>query len=298
MADPAAPAPVVDAITGVAPAPVAAPAPAPAVEAAPAPAPAAPEPVPTLVSLLSEVTPEPVKPEVPAEPAKAEAVEAQPDAPADPAKVEPKPEELKPEVKAEEKPVETPAPEPVEKPVWKIELPEVIKADEKQINEFTSLLDALVSPSETLTREQAANSLMAMHAKAMQDYAANTDREQRLAFNKMREGWRNQILADEEVGGSGFETAKKARIRMRDEFVSSAPRGSERYKADLVAFNTMLDLTGAGDHVAMHRFMQNVAARLDEPRKVPAPDPRPPKDIGPGPRDSRNSLYDHPRSPS
>lgn len=282
----------------VAPAPVdlapAAPSP---VEATPAAASIAPEPVPTLVSLLSEVAPEPAKPDAPAEPVKPEAVEAKPEAIAEPAKVETKPDEPKPEVKAEEpKPVE--APVPVEKPVWKIELPEVIKADDKQISEFTTLLDALVSPSETLTREQAANSLMSMHAKAMQDYAANTDREQRLAFNKMREGWRNDILADEEVGGSGFETAKKARIRMRDEFVSSAPRGSPKYRADLVAFNTMLDLTGAGDHVAMHRFMQNVAARLDEPRRIPAPDPRPPKDIGPGPRNGRDTLYDHPRSQS
>ena len=250
-----APAPVV-AVEPVASAPVVE-APAPVVEAA--------------APLVSEV------------PSLLETLKATPDAP--------KVEAEAPKVdapKVEAKPVE------IEKPVWKFELPETLKADDKIMGDFTSLLDAIVAPSESLTREAAGQKLLNMHNDALVAYDAAKDAEQHRNFNAMRRGWRTDAMADPEIGGSGHETAMRAIARMRDQFVSSAKPGSAQYVKDTAAFNEALRITGAGDHPAILKVFHNVAQMFDEPR-LPPSNPNPPPGNGPRPN-GKTVLYDNPRS--
>lgn len=293
-------APIVEAPVVAQSAPVVAPA-APVVEVAPA-APAAPL-VAEVPSLLETLAPEAPKAEAPVV-AEAPKVDAAPEAPkADAAPEAPKAEEAKapeapkveaaPEApKAEE--VKAPEAPVVEKIEWKLELPPEIKASDEQLTGLRGLLDAIVAPSEALTREQAAQGLLAMHHDAIKSYADQTLVNQHREFNKTRETWRTAVMADPEIGGAGYETASRAIARMRDLFVSSAKPGSDAYNDHMREFNEMLRVTGAGDHPAMLRFVHNVAGRFDEP-SLPAPNPKPPKTNGPQPN-GKTVLYDNPRS--
>jgi hypothetical protein len=284
-------APVIAAPVVEAPAPVvSAPAPVAATEtAAPAPVVEAPAPVVEAAApLVSEV------------PSLLETLKATPDAPkveAEAPKVDaPKVEAAKVEgeaPKVDEKPVEA-KPVEVEKPAWKFELPETLKADDKVMGEFTSLLDAIVAPSEALTREAAGQKLLNMHNDALVAYDAAKNAEQHRAFNAMRRDWQTAAMADPEIGGSGHETAMRAIARMRDQFVSSAKPGTAQYAKDTAEFNEALRITGAGDHPAILKVFHNVAQMFDEPR-LPPSNPNPPPGNGPRPN-GKTVLYDNPRS--
>jgi hypothetical protein len=256
--------------------------------AAPEPVVAAPSPEPTVAerpSLLETVS----RKEEPAKPA-----EAVPEKPAEP-KVEAKPDE-----KPADKPAEKPAEHVVEaKPVepekveWKFDLPATIKADEQRIGKFTGILDELLTPKEGETRPQAARKLLDMHAEAMGEYAASESRRQNDVFNKMRDEWNTAIKSDPEIGGAGFETTRRHAAEMRDKFVSRHPENSAEYKQDYQNFDYFLRITGAGDHPAFWKFLNNMHRAFGEP-SPPAPGAKPTKTNGQRP--GANVLYDNPRS--
>lgn len=305
----------------VAPAePVAAAAPAAPVPAAPAeasPAPLSAEPVAAAIpivepakvelvaerpSLLEKATDKPkaesdkAKPE----PVKAEAV---PDKPKDgdvkPAEAKPevKPEpkvEAKPEVKPGEKPAEAAKPEPLPAIEYKYTVPDTLKMDDGLKGELGTALDAFrANPAE------GAQALIDLHAKTMSDYAANlqteTLRNQHRDFNATRDTWNKDWAADEQIGGSGYQTALKAIARMRDQFVSAEVPGTPKYQADLKSFEEFLRITGAGDHPAFGRFLHNVAQAFDEPPLGPI-NAQPTRNNGQKPGSRRERMYDHPSS--
>lgn len=256
-----------------------------------APAPTSPEPTPEakeasphpaeVPSLLDEFKArEPVKVEEPKpeevkapEPAKVDEVK-----PADPAR----PEEAKPEEAAPE-----PAPEaPIE---YKFELPATIK-DAPLLKSYTDALQAAKAAPEF------GQNLLNMHAEAMQQYADHLASEQRRVFNETRKGWRTQVMADSQIGGSGHNTAMGAIARMRDMSISDAKPGSPQYDADKREFEDFLRMTGAGDHPAYLRQLHRFARYLDE-AALPPPNPKPPKDIGKQPgRRGMGAIYDNPSS--
>lgn len=236
-------------------------------------------------------------PEAPKAPeAEAPKVDAAPEVPkAEAAPEAPKaPEAEAPKVDAAPEAPKVPEPAPVEKVEWKFEVPPEIKVSDEQLGGLRSLLDGLVAPSETLTREQAANGLLSMHRDAMAAYAERALVEQHRQFNQTRESWRTAVMADPEIGGAGYETSARAIARMRDKFVSSARPGTDAYNDHVREFNDMLRITGAGDHPAMLRFIHNVAGAFDEP-SIPAVEAKPPKTNG-LPNGGKSVLYDNPRS--
>jgi hypothetical protein len=89
-------------------------------------------------------------------------------------------------------------------------------------------------------------------------------------------------MADEELGGAGYNTTMGSIARMRDMFVPENRRDE---------FESFLSTTGAGDHPGFLRMMHNLARVFDE-APMPPPGPRPPADIGkpPGGKGLR-SLY-------
>lgn len=197
-----------------------------------------------------------------------------------------KPDE-KPAEKVEEKPAEAAKPEPVD---YKYTLPEHIKMDDALKGEFHGALDEFrANPAE------GAQKLIDLYNAQMTKYAEHTQREQHRVFGETRKSWAEATKADPIMGGAAYQTSMKAVARMRDQFVSRHAAGSEGYEADLKAFDTMLRVTGAGDHPAMMRFMHNVARAFDEPT-VRNGDIGVPPDLGKGGKGGQKLLYDHPRS--
>ena len=176
------------------------------------------------------------------------------------------------------KPVE---PEPIKYEPFK--LPEGTVADEPTLEKYTEILGKHRIPQE------AAQDLLDLYGShitaAAQGMQVKLQETQHQAFSQMREGWANQIKSDPIMGGSGFETTQAAVARMAQRFVPSE---------DIPAFNELLRVTGAGDHPAFWRMLNNVAKVFDEPHMAPVPN-NPPRDRG-NPRGS-GSIYDHPSSP-
>lgn len=215
----------------------------------------------------------------------------EPAKPADPAK----PAETAKPAEEAAKPVEPAAPAEPAKPValeYKYELPGVLAMTDAQKGELHGALDAY--------RADQANAqpLIDYHVARLTDFANRVQREQQDSFLNTRAEWAKSITGDEEMGGSGFETTKKAVARMRDFLVSAEPKDSPKYAEHLREFNQMLRITGAGDHPAMWRMLHTAARFFDQPQANEQPvDIRPPPN-GRAPGSRRAAIYDHPTSPN
>lgn len=249
---------------------------APAVEVA---APEAPAPQLSLLQQFDKDAAKPAEPEV--KPAEA----AKPEGDAKPAEAKPaeKPVEAKPgEKPAEAKPAEAAKPEPakIEPVAYEYALPETLKMDDATKGEFHTALDAFRTDP-----LKGAQPLIELHNKTMQTYADSLAQQQRDVWNDTRKGWNTEVLADEQIGGSGHQTAMGAIARMRDMFVP---------EKDRAAFESFLSVTGAGDHPAFLKMLHNAARFYDEPA-MPPPNVKPAPN-GANPNGRRATLYDHPRS--
>lgn len=208
------------------------------------------------------------------------AADAKGDAKADD-KGEVKAADAKPEDKATDKGTEQPslleqATAPI---VYEYALPETIRMDDATRGEFHTALDGFrTDPA------KGAQALVDLHNKTMTDYAAHLLDEQHRAFNKTRADWNKEVLADEQLGGAGHQTAMGAVARMRDMFVA---------EKDRPAFEQFLRITGAGDHPQFLKLLHNAARLFDEPG-LPPPDAKPPPNNGRAP--GRSRIYDHPTS--
>lgn len=228
------------------------------------------------------------RPAVEAEPKAEEApaeVPAEPAADAKPAEEAVKPaEEAKPAEDA--KPAEPPpptVPEPLEPLVYEPPaLPEGLSFEAERIKALDDVISPLRVPAEA--RQQ----LVDLHVAEMQRYAEHLAREQHRIFAETRKSWRDEVLADEQIGGAGHHTALASCMRMIDEFVPQSQRKQ---------FDEMLLATGAGDHPAMLRFLHNLGRKFDAPAApiVPA-GPAPDRGGGTGRGRRMRDMYDHPRS--
>lgn len=274
-----------------------------AVAAIEPPAPAAPEPA--AAAPAPEPAPAPVEPAAaPAEPAVADpaAKAPEPEKPAlaadEPTLLElagekppePKPEDAKPGDPPKDGEKAPEAAPPLEPIAYDLKVPENVTLQPEKLGEFTTFLrEKAIAP-------EIGQDLLNRHTEAMVAYDGKLRSDQQRAFMDYRADQRTKIMADPELGGAGHNTAKMAVAEMRDMFVSSAPRGSERYNAEMKEFNEFLTYTGAGDHPALWRMLNNVARRFKEPAPLPS-DFRPPPDIGINPKKGRaGSMYDHPTS--
>jgi hypothetical protein len=244
------------------------PAPAPEVAAVPAASPSEPHPADTPTLLEGATTDRPL-------PGDAKPEEPKPAAP-EAAKVEAKPAEP---AKTETPPAQAQAPEPI---TYEFALPEVLKDDGKSLDEYRNLLGShRVAP-------EAGQKLLDLHAKAMTDYSEHLQNEQRRVWNETRDTWRKEVLADEQLGGAGHQTAMAAIARVRDVAVPEAERAS---------FEAFLRTTGAGDNPAFLRAMHRLARYIDEPQSDSIPsNPKPAPDSGRPRGRFRDAMYDNPRS--
>jgi len=229
----------------------------------------------------------------PAEPAKPEAKAGETAKPAEAKAAE----AAKPaEGTAEAKPAEPPA--PIE---YKYTVPETLTLDDTSKGELHKALDDFrADPS------QGVQKIVDVGAKLMTDYATNlktaTEKHQREVFAETNKNWHAAILADPELGGSGYQTTSAAVARMRDKLVPAAmlaPRQNPDGTPRMSEFQEFCRVTGAGNHPVFWHMLHNAARYLDEPqaRNIPT-EIKPPADIGRNPNRRRGAeiLYDNPRS--
>jgi hypothetical protein len=195
--------------------------------------------------------------------------EAKPDKPDD------KPAEEKVEGKEGEKPeeVKPPEPEPIVYEAFK--LPEGVEPDADAIGKYTEVL------GKHRLAQDVGQELLDLHTESLKTYADHVASEQQRIWNDTRAEWRKQVMADEQIGGSGFQTSLAAIARMRDKFQGNKSE-----------FDNFLKVTGAGDHPAFLKFIHNVARAFDEPAPVAAAKPPASNGAKPGKRTLRD-IYDH-----
>lgn len=172
-------------------------------------------------------------------------------------------------------------PAPVDPAIYaELKLPDGFTADAEKMGTYSQLLAENRLPAEV------GQKLLDLHAQTMQDFATkHVEQEsarQHKVWNDMRADWRKQVLSDERIGGAGHQTAMGVVARMRDLGVP---------EADMPAFESMLVVTGVGDHPAFLRMLHNFGRLFDEP-SMPPPNPMPPPNNGRPPGGRRMSaLY-------
>ena len=168
---------------------------------------------------------------------------------------------------------------------YKYELPETLQFSDEQRTSFHSAVED--------ARNGDLQPLINMHQEALASYDKAASQRQWDAWNKTLDEWRQQTEADEHVGGRNLTGVQRRVAQMRDNYVSRHERGSEGWKADMAAFNHMLDSTGVGNHPALWRFLDNVSRFLSEGAAPAIVDPKP----APMGRRGPSVLYTHDRSP-
>ncbi len=190
-----------------------------------------------------------------------------------------KPEEAKPEDKKDEVKAEEAKPEPVKfEPVkFEYKIPEKFALKDADREQVDGMLNAFAENPRDAKSQQA---LIDYHVKTLTETVEKVHDFNRNFWNETRKNWRQEIMADEQLGGAGFATTSAAVARMVDLFVPQ----KERH-----AFEAMLELTGVGDHPAFWRAWHNAARFYDESPQPP-PNQTPPKDIG-KPPGRRGMVY-------
>lgn len=164
-------------------------------------------------------------------------------------------------------------------------VPDGVKLDEAKFSDLNTVL-----LNDKLDPQARGQELIGLHIREMQSYDKALRQNQQDVFAQTRAEWRKQAMADEEMGGSGWETSKQAIAEARD---FAVPQKHQK------AFNDFLRTTGAGDHPEFLRLMRNFGLMLKEP-SAPRTDFKPPPDIGRNPNGKGRSrtIYDHPSSHS
>lgn len=210
--------------------------------------------------------------------------------------------EAKPDAKAEEKPQEKakePEPEPAAEPEVKepepepfsaesLNIPEDFKSDFKSAKEHLDKFQELITKADLKASERA-QGLVDLHAQAMRDYAKKLDEERTRAWNETQKTWQKAVMADEQIGGAGLNTALGAIARVRDMGLTT--------KQEREGFDQFLSWTGAGNNPWFLRWVHNLARFIDEPQSSTIPtNISPPPDNGQRPGRRARVLYDNSRS--
>lgn len=253
-------------------APVATPEPAPAITPTPV-AVAAPLASPeVVVAPAADITPAAVEPPKPAETVLGEAM----DKPAEPVVAEPAPGEVpKPaegevtpdgEPKAPESLSDEPAPLPT---YDAFTLPDGVTVDEGRLKEFTSLLGDLESTGKAdhAAVQQFGQKAVDFHVAELTKAQENLTKFYQTSWEKQKTDWKDQFLADPEIGGNRFQTSIDSALN----FIRSHG-GSEAQQTE---FRALMESSGIGNHPAMIRLLAKAGMAMSEGKPLAASTPPP-----------------------
>lgn len=237
-----------------------------------------------------------------AEKAKGPAVEEKPAAegekpkaeekPATEAKADPEKPAADPAKPAEAPKVEAAPAAPVAPKEVKFEyvLPEGITLPEKETGELhTALTTYATNPADKAAQQ----SLVDFHFARLADSIRDYNRLAHKTFADKRTEWQRQVMDHPEIGGGNHDAAMQAIAYVRDNFLSSHPRGSKQYEAVKKGLDEWMHLTGAGDNPYFLELMHNISVRLNEPQMQATQEIRPIVQLENG---GRPAIYKHPTS--
>lgn len=190
------------------------------------------------------------------------------------------------------KPAEEPKVEAVEqKPIaWEYQLPENVALPEKQAGELhAALSNFAVNPTDKGTQQ----ALVDFHFERLIDGINDYNRQAHKAFADKRAEWVKQVQNHPEIGGGNHDAAMQSIAYVRDNYLSSHPRGSKQYEAAKRGLDEWMHLTGAGDNPHFLEMMHNVAQVLAEPKMEATQEIRP---IVQQENGGRAAIYKHPTS--
>lgn len=167
-----------------------------------------------------------------------------------------------PEAPATPEVPETPAEAPAA-PVYEFQWPDGTEPVAAEVLQpFTGLLgEAKVAP-------EIGQKLLDLHIGEQQKLIQNLERQQEATWRETRQGWVDQVRSDPDLGGNRLQATVQVCGQLIEQF-----GGTPEQKAEL---RQVLNLTGAGDHPALVRFIHNVGMALSEGnRAVPGTKPVP-----------------------
>jgi hypothetical protein len=179
-----------------------------------------------------EAPPAPVEPPKDGDPAKVEEppkeappVEAAKDG--EPAKVDEPAKDVEADPAKEAAPVEPPKVElaPIK---FEFTLPEEFKLPDEQRGQVESILSEFYAAT---PRRPTSKSSSTSTSSACQEVRQDMERNQHDVFGRVRDGWAKEVKADPEIGGNNHDGAMQAIAYVRDNFVSTAERGSAEYES-------------------------------------------------------------------
>jgi len=123
-----------------------------------------------------------------------------------------------------------------------IKLPEGFVADEALSKEFTDVIN-----DDKLSRAERAQKLIDLQAKAM----ASLSEAGKTAWNTLQTDWQAKVQADPDVGGAKLPSVLQNISTLLDNYGTRELR-------------EVFTLTGAGNNVEMVKFLNKIAAKLNE----------------------------------
>jgi hypothetical protein len=125
-----------------------------------------------------------------------------------------------------------------------------MKLDDSSLNTFKEVLGGELPPQERGQR------LIDMHLAEVQKRDQYLSEHQVQVWNDTQAQWKDAVKSDPEIGGNRFNTTIQTCISAVNRF-----GGTEAQRAELLE---ALSFTGAGNHPAIIRWVNNMASRLAE----------------------------------
>lgn len=204
------------------------------------------EPVTVLATEIDKTTPKPVEPT--------------------PAPVEIQEQVLDSTKKTVEGQSDEPAPPPKYEPFV---TPDDIKLDDQRVGEFTNILSELEikgKADHTLIQEFGQKAVD-FHIKEVRNILENRNKQQLADWEKTKTGWKDQFLADPEIGGNRFQTTIDSALTFL-----RTHGGTQEQQAE---FRNLMETSGLGNHPAMIRLLAKAGAAMSEGTPLAATRPVP-----------------------
>ena len=149
-------------------------------------------------------------------------------------------------------------------------LPEHVKPADPEFSRFSELArEARIPPDK-------AQALVDLYSENAKRFVEESIRSQHQAFADIRKAWRDEVMGDPVIGGSGHVTAMNRIALVRDNFASDVRPSANlsdadktHRQADLEEFNKFVNTTGVGDHPVFLRLLHRVSNYLTEPAPSP-----------------------------
>jgi len=146
-------------------------------------------------------------------------------------------------------------------------IPEDIKLDDKKLGEFTSLLAELETSGKASHEAVQAFGQKAVefYVNEVKDVVSNITKVYQDAWDKQKVTWKEQFLADPEIGGNRFQTTVDSALTFIRTHGGTAEQQQE--------FRNLMETSGLGNHPAMIRLLAKAGMAMSEGKPLVATAP-------------------------